>query len=902
MVDVGYTTAPGDYQDNSYASNLIVQKLPATTSSGTLQSLHLYMTGTGGGNVTIGLYTHDEANNRPGTLVATTASVACSVTNAYQEIATTTNPAIADATIYWIVFEHSANSSRIVEYDYPVTGAVYGTYSFTYGALPATWPGNILNTAALTIMCFARISTAASNIGSSAFSPVSGSGQGSVAISGSGSAVLASFEANGMQSPLPVSGDGSAAFAPFAASGEGTVTNRGGKIQVTLLGDPIAATASGFSAYYGSCAFVDPVTKDRVWVLDNDNDKLFVWTQIDPYASPTLIATITTSLGGLYACALGSGGILHVAGQYQGSFAYSRMTLIRSGDHITGVTSVLTPFSLPIMNDSLGGYPWGCSIAIFNNGNSIERVFITCLDGDDASQYCSAVIQGPITATSAADFANLVGTANSWTKFPTQTASADVGAPYCFNVVISRIGTSGNFIVVSGAASSTVISNYACSLVGFWCSASGDTWTVDTANPKILAAESYETMCGDTCMDPDGNVYFLWTTRGISGPVTVGLSKFALDGTFTANWISTTASYGSEIKGYPIVCSDGTVILALSPGETGASGTRPEIKVYSDNVWHSYWGASTQWSILGSVDHGSRDVTDGLLWIIGDSAYPAQSCLGSVFRRDGTETGVNFTSYSDPIISSSGGISVAPTYPDAVPDKNTQYVLLCGQKPSTANEGVITLPDGWTERGSIYGVGGYGGTLGSNTGNVNLMVGTLNFPTGDETPGSNVSVGLTTNNIAWAMMLRLDKSGSGAFEYASATGSDITGDTTLSVTYDTTVNLAPGDLIVIEWCQPTSVTTRFTVPTLVASGFEFGQVVTVARPFSTIGNGIGGLVCYARVVSGIGDATITFSAVAGGTATDVRGGSVLVRLREYTTPISMYFSAMYAKCLARFVK
>ena len=296
------------------------------------------------------------------------------------------------------------------------------------------------------------------------------------------------------------------------------------------------------------------------------------------------------------------------------------------------------------------------------------------------------------------------------------------------------------------------------------------------------------------------------------------------------------------------------------------------------------------------VTHGSRGWVDGVLWSVGDSAYPARSCLGSVRRRTGSETGVAYTNYSDPIMSSAGGTSTSPTYPDAVPDENTQYVLLTGQKPSTANSGTITLPSGWTERGSIAGAGGYGSTLGSGTGNVNLKVGTLDTPTGDES--GSVTVDLATNNVAWAMMVRVDKMGSGVWEYDSTTGSDETGGAALSVTYGDTVDLAPGDLVVVGWCQPTNVTTRFTVPTLTASGFTFGRVTTAARPTSAVGNTIGGLVCFARVITGSGLATVTFGATAAGTTTNVRGGSVLVRLREQGAPAQRR-SAFSVKCLVR---
>jgi len=1145
MADIGYTTAPGDYQDYTYSSVLVATKLTAG-ADGNLQSLSLYMRGTGGGNITMGLYSHDAGNNRPGTRLATTASVACSVTNAYQTIATTTNPAVTSGTVYWIVYEHSTDAANLVDYDLGVTGAYYGYASQAYGALPATWPGAFAGSQdQLAIMVYGTLSSETPNTGSAAFSPFAASGEGTVgeppipfcaevstvasgttsvtanmpatreanrilvaflesanqaisvsngngltweetyaqqgtgtaggtaatrlaaywarddgtsgaptfactsgnhvcvsiaafvgcvesgspihvsygsvktpastsvsipggtttvdkclivaaaskqtdsaaaqfsgfgnsslggvtkiidggtttgngggyavatgtlatagtfnattatgpsstngnisfallpketggptgtgtaafspfeaagtggvSVSGVGNAAFSSFAADGRQSPPPVSGTGTAAFSPFAASGTGTVTPTGGQVQVDLLGDPLAATGTTFYADYGPCAFVDVITGDLVWIQDDGGTSLLVYVQTGQDVAPALVATVITSLGGIKACAQGSTGTVHVCGDYAGGFQYSRLTLTRSGDHVTGVTSATAPFGMPTMNNSLGGTPWSCAMAVIPNEDGVERVFVARLDGSDSTQYCAAVTHGPITASATADFTTLSGTSNAWTKFPTQTASVNVGVPYCFSISIERNQSTGSdFFVTCGASSRGDVANYACSLVGFLCTAdSGTTWTVNTGSPRTLAAESYESMCGNSCRDADGNAYFLWTSRSSdSGPVTVGLSKVAADGTFTANWISTTASYGGEIRGYPAVCSDGTVILALDPGDTGASGTRPEIKVYSKGAWHSYWGASTQWGTLGWVTHGSRGWVDGLLWSVGDSAYPAQSCLGSVRRRTGSEVGVFYTNYSDPSVSSAGGTTTSPTYPDAVPDENTQYVLVTGQKPSTANGGTITLPEGWTERGSISGAGGYGETLGSGTGNVNLKIGTLDAPTGDES--GPVNVGLSVNNVAWSLMVRVDSMG-GTWGYASTTGSDETSGSALSVTYGDTVDLAPGDLIVVGWCQPTNVTTRFTAPTLTAEGFTFGRVTTVARPTSPTGNTIGGLVCFARVLTGSGAAAITFGAVAGGVTTNVRGGSVLVRLRRQTTP-AVRRSAFSVRCLVK---
>jgi hypothetical protein len=207
------------------------------------------------------------------------------------------------------------------------------------------------------------------------------------------------------------------------------------------------------------------------------------------------------------------------------------------------------------------------------------------------------------------------------------------------------------------------------------------------------------------------------------------------------------------------------------------------------------------------------------------------------------------------------------------------HVAVYAQKSTSVSGGSFTLPSGWTSRGSLLGAGGYA-SQDIDTGNVDIGVATKDSVSGDET--GSISITLGSYNTAWAMMIRLTRGGDRDWSFASTTGSDTSGGATWSVTYDTAVSLAPGDLVVIGLAIPTDVDLprKFTDQAISATGITFGDVTVLAEPYSANGNDIGGWVGFTRVLAGSGSVSVTFTATASGTTTDVRGGSVLLRLRE----------------------
>ncbi len=236
--------------------------------------------------------------------------------------------------------------------------------------------------------------------------------------------------------------------------------------------------------------------------------------------------------------------------------------------------------------------------------------------------------------------------------------------------------------------------------------------------------------------------------------------------------------------------------------------------------------------------------------------------------------------------SASGGTTVSPAYPTGIQSGDC-LVLIVGMKPSTANGGTIGSSGaitGWTQREALTGAGGYGTTLGADTGNTNLWIYTKDTVDGTETGNLSVTVG--TNNVCWGLIVRIP-SGAGSFVYGTADGSRTTAPTsgvaftTLLTNGTTAPNLQDGDMAIWAMCIPTDVLNNgFTAPTISSTGTTFGTAVELEEPDSGNGNDIGGYVAYAEATAGSSTAAPTVGVTATGTVTNVRGPIALIRIRE----------------------
>lgn len=236
--------------------------------------------------------------------------------------------------------------------------------------------------------------------------------------------------------------------------------------------------------------------------------------------------------------------------------------------------------------------------------------------------------------------------------------------------------------------------------------------------------------------------------------------------------------------------------------------------------------------------------------------------------------------------SAASGTTVAPAYPAGI--LATDAVLLfVGQKPSTANGGTVTTPAGWTLREELLAAGGYGTTLGADTGNTNLRVYSWNTPVAGQTGNLTVTIG--GNNVTWAFMVRVP-SGGGALSYGSADGQRSTTPTSpmaIALTNGATAtNFQTGDRAVWAMCIPTDVTTpsQFSAQAITATGATFGTAAELNEPDSTTGNDIGGYSAWAAVTAGSSTTAPTVTVTLAGTLTNVRGPVVLLRISEAAAP------------------
>ena len=243
--------------------------------------------------------------------------------------------------------------------------------------------------------------------------------------------------------------------------------------------------------------------------------------------------------------------------------------------------------------------------------------------------------------------------------------------------------------------------------------------------------------------------------------------------------------------------------------------------------------------------------------------------------------------------SASGGTTVQPAFPAGI--LTTDVVLLIvGQKPSTANGGTVTTPAGWTLREELTGAGGYGTTLGADTGNTNLRVYTWDAPVAGQTGVQPVTVAV--NNVAWAFMVRVP-TGGGAKSYGSADGQRTTTPTSpMSIALTngaTATNFQNGDLAIWAMCIPTDVTTptQFSAQAITATGATFGTATEFNEPDSAVGNDIGGYSAWARVTAGSSTTAPTVTSTLAGTLTNVRGPVVLLRVREAAATVAITLDA-----------
>lgn len=134
-----------------------------------------------------------------------------------------------------------------------------------------------------------------------------------------------------------------------------------------------------------------------------------------------------------------------------------------------------------------------------------------------------------------------------------------------------------------------------------------------------------------------------------------------------------------------------------------------------------------------------------------------QAMLGCVaserFTRQILSVGSGAAIFDNP----AGATSINVPWPPAGSvAANVMTLLILALKPGTANLGNIPTPAGWTAVGSAIG-GGWGGTLGVNTGNARIF---LFSKAGDNTSAGSLNVTITpdgANGVCIGNMSRIEK-------------------------------------------------------------------------------------------------------------------------------------------------
>jgi hypothetical protein len=225
-----------------------------------------------------------------------------------------------------------------------------------------------------------------------------------------------------------------------------------------------------------------------------------------------------------------------------------------------------------------------------------------------------------------------------------------------------------------------------------------------------------------------------------------------------------------------------------------------------------------------------------------------------------------------------GGDTTAtmPAYPSSIAVGD---LLLCfvGIKPSVANSGSISSFPHYTLLDSHTG-GGYGGTLGVQSGNTHLFVYyRIADGTANDTPASGPTY--VNNSIAWAVVHRLSKSG-GTWNLATAKGENTVGGNPFTVVHTSDPGVPSGDFIIQAVSaagQNAGIT--FSAQTLSQSGVTFGTVTERNEPTSNSGNQVGGCIWTAHATAGTSAGNPTASATISTFTSGQQGPGIFTRIR-----------------------
>lgn len=222
------------------------------------------------------------------------------------------------------------------------------------------------------------------------------------------------------------------------------------------------------------------------------------------------------------------------------------------------------------------------------------------------------------------------------------------------------------------------------------------------------------------------------------------------------------------------------------------------------------------------------------------------------------------------------GTAPAPALPSGMTEGDLM-LLVVGWKSVAAT---VTDPSGWTKLSSASGTGGTGST-GVDTGPMAVAV-YWKTATATETLGGTVPLSTTDMNVAGAVIVAF--TGATTWDLAGGLGDDTSGGTDFTAAATLDGDVRASDVLMAAGIIPTDVSTpaQFSGESFSASGLTIGTAVEITELDTSSGGDMGGVLWYAAVTAGStgGTPTVTASATAGGTTTNVYGPIAVVRVGE----------------------
>lgn len=220
-----------------------------------------------------------------------------------------------------------------------------------------------------------------------------------------------------------------------------------------------------------------------------------------------------------------------------------------------------------------------------------------------------------------------------------------------------------------------------------------------------------------------------------------------------------------------------------------------------------------------------------------------------------------------------GSTTVAPSYPAGIA---AGHYLTCHVSSGATNSETPTTPSGWT----LLATGAStDGTFGIDTGPRRM---TVFGKIADGTESGTLTVSITNGDTCRGTIARWVKSGSGSWVVDAQGANDSGAHTAISMTFGA-IDWHTGDATLVATGQRVDNATQSS-QSLTASGITFGARTNQAATAVTTGNDHRHTVdTFAAITAGSGSQAATWSYTASAAAS---AGGVIVRLREYTAPIT----------------